>query len=324
LNDLALIPIADTLPATLSHAEMASAIGYAENATSGATRIAYESDWRAWVAFCTERGACPLPGHPGVVAAFLSAQADAGRKASSIGRSAASIAYHHKQAGIDPSPTAMAGVKAVMKGIRRTLGTTPTKKHAATADIVMRMLAQCGDNLIGKRDRALIAIGMAGAFRRSELIALTTDDIEVTKEGLLITIRRSKGDQEGAGQVVSLPHGHHIRPVEALTSWLDSAGITESGGVLFKPIKLGGRIVDKPMRGSDVARVVKKLVGRAGLDRTVFSAHSLRSGFLSSAAEHNASVWKMQEQSRHRSLDTLSGYVRSKNRFQQHAGSGFL
>jgi integrase len=132
--------------------------------------------------------------------------------------------------------------RAVMKGIRRTLGTAPVKKHAATADIVMRMLAQCDDSLIGRRDRALIAVGMAGAFRRSELIALTTDDIETTKEGLLITIRRSKGDQEGAGQVVSLPHGHHIRPVEALDQWLDSAGITS--GLLFRSVALGGRLGD--------------------------------------------------------------------------------
>jgi integrase len=317
----ALITLDALAPGALTTAEIGATMSYAVNATSDATRAAYESDWRAWLAFCADRGATPLPGHPGMVAAFLSAQADAGRKASSIGRSAASIAYHHKQAGIDPGPTASAGVRAVMKGIRRTIGTAPVKKHAATADIVMKMLAQCGDDLIGRRDRALVAVGMAGAFRRSELIALTTDDVEHTKEGLLITIRRSKGDQEGAGQVVSLPHGHHIRPVEALSLYLDMAGITE--GLLFRSVALGGRL-GEAMRGNSVARVVKKLIARAGLDHADFSAHSLRSGFLSSAAEHNASVWKMQEQSRHRSLDTLSGYVRSKNRFQQHAGSGFL
>ena len=215
-------------------------------------------------------------------------------------------------------------MRAVMKGIRRTLGTAPVKKHAATADIVMKMLAQCDDSLIGRRDRALIAVGMAGAFRRSELIALTTGDLETTKEGLLITIRRSKGDQEGAGQVVSLPHGHHIRPVEALSQWLEAAGINDTGGVLFRPIRVGGLVCDKPMRGNDVARVTKKLVARAGLDASVFSAHSLRSGFLSSAAEHKADVWAMQRQSRHRSLDTLAGYIQSKNLFVGHAGSGFL
>jgi integrase len=170
--------------------------------------------------------------------------------------------------------TASAGVRAVMKGIRRTLGGAPTKKHAATADIVMKMLAQCDDSLIGRWDRALITVGMTGAFRHSELAALTTDDIETTKEGLLITIRRirrSKGDQEGAGQVGSLPQGHHIRLVDALKAWLNSAGITS--GLLFRSVALGQ---GDAMTGGGIARVVKKLIACAGLDRKDFSAHSLR------------------------------------------------
>jgi integrase len=320
MNDLALIH-PEQLPGNLSVAEIDATMAYAENATADSTRIAYASDWASWVAYASARGAQALPAHPGVVAAFLSAQADAGRKAASIGRSAASIAYHHKQAGFDPSPTASAGVRAVMKGIRRTIGTAPVKKHAATADIVLKMLAQCDDSLIGRRDRALIAVGMAGAFRRSELTALTTDDIETTKEGVLITIRRSKGDQEGAGQVVSLPHGHHIRPVEALDAWLNSAGITD--GLLFRSVARGGRLGDA-MTGGAIARVVKKLIANAGLDRKDFSAHSLRSGFLSSAAEHKADVFAMQRQSRHKSLDVLSGYVQSRSLFVGHAGAGFL
>ena len=317
----ALIKLPEQLPGTLTTAEIDAAMAYAEASHAESTRAAYGRDWRAWCAYATARGASTLPGHPGIIAAWISAQADAGRKASSIGRSVAALAYYHLQAGIDPSPTATAGVRAVMKGIRRKLGTAPVKKHAATADIVMTMLKQCGDDLIGRRDRALIAVGMAGAFRRSELAALTTDDIEQTKEGLLITIRRSKGDQEGAGQVVSLPHGHHIRPVEALEAWLDSAGI--SSGLLFRSVALGNRLGDE-LSGNAIARIVKKLAARAGLDRLVFSAHSLRSGFLSSAAEHKADVWAMQRQSRHKNLDVLAGYIQSKSLFVGHAGSGFL
>jgi integrase len=280
-------------------------------------------DWADFAAWVAHRGGTALPAHQGLVAAYLSHLALAGLKVSTIGRRCAAIADKHRQAGYDPSPTATAGVRAVMKGIRRTIGIAPVKKHAATADIVMKMLAQCDDSMIGRRDRALIAVGMAGAFRRSELVALTTNDIEHTKEGLLITIRRSKGDQEGAGQVVSLPHGHHIRPVEALSVWLDSAGITDSGAVLFRSVKLGGRLGDA-MTGAAVARIVKKLIDRAGLDPQVFAAHSLRSGFLSSAAEYKADVWAMQRQSRHRSLDVLSGYIQSRSLFVGHAGSGFL
>ena len=120
---------------------------------------------------------------------------------------------------------------------------------------------------------------------------------------------------------MSIPHGHHIRPVEALDESLAASGITT--GDIFRSVRLGGTL-GRPLLGDSVARVVKKLIARAGLDPKDFSAHSLLSGFLSSAAEHKADVFKMQEQSRHKSLDVLSGYVRSKNRFVQHAGAGFL
>ena len=322
MNELTLIEPGG-VPGNLSEAEIGSAMEYALASHAPTTLVAYAADYAAWVAYAIAHDACPMPPHAGVVAAWLSAMADAGRKASSIGRAAAALAYYSKQNGIDPPVTATAAVRAVMKGIRRTLGTAPVKKHAATADIVLRMLAHCDDSLIGRRDRALIAVGMAGAFRRSELIALTTDDLETTKEGLLITIRRSKGDQEGVGQVVSLPHGHHIRPVEALDLWLTAAGIAGATQPLFRPVKLGGSL-GGAMRGADVARVVKKLIALAGLDGADFSAHSLRSGFLSSAAEHKADVFAMQRQSRHKSLDILSGYVQSRSLFVGHAGAGFL
>jgi integrase len=308
----------------LTVAEIDATMAYAEAEKAASTRTAYAADWADFSVWCLSRGAVALPAHQGVVAAYLSGLADAGKKASTIGRRVAAIADRHRAAGYDPSPTASAGVKAVMKGIRRTIGVAVTKKHAATADIVTKMLACCDDSLIGKRDRALIAVGMAGAFRRSELIALTTDCIEETKEGLLITIRRSKGDQEGAGQVVSLPHGHHIRPVEALAQWIEAALLpTDGKQIIFRSVKLGGKL-GGPLHGNGVARIVKKLIARAGLDRTVFSAHSLRSGFLSSAAEHKADVWAMQRHSRHRSIDVLAGYIQSKSLFIGHAGAGFL
>jgi site-specific recombinase XerD len=321
MNELTLIQT-ETLPGNLTVAEVDATMAYAEAEKAPSTRLAYSADWRHFSIWCLSRGATALPAHQGIVAAYLSSLAATGKKAATIGRRAAAIAHYHRQAGHD-APTNAAGVKATMRGIRRTIGTAKAKKTAATADIVMRMLAQCDDSLIGRRDRALIAVGMAGAFRRSELVALTTDDVEHTKEGLLITIRRSKGDQEGAGQVVSLPHGHHIRPCEALEGWLTAAGIAGSGQPLFRSVALGGRL-GGPLTGDVVARVVKKLVARAGLEGADFSAHSLRSGFLSSAAEHRADVFAMQRQSRHKNLQVLAGYIQSKSLFIGHAGAGFL
>jgi hypothetical protein len=104
LHDL--IPIADALTGNLTVAEIDRAIHFARSATAPGTLAAYASDYKSWVAFCTERGACPMPPHAGVVAVWLSAQADAGRKASLIGRAAAALAFYSKQAGIDPPVTA--------------------------------------------------------------------------------------------------------------------------------------------------------------------------------------------------------------------------
>ena len=145
------------------------------------------------------RGATALPAHVGIVAAYLSSLADSGRKASTIGRRAAAIGYHHKMAGHEP-PTGSEGVKAVLRGIRRTIGAAKQGKAPATADLIGQMLALCPDNMIGRRDRALLCLGFAGAFRRSELCALEVADLTEVPDGLRILIRRSKGDQEGQGQ----------------------------------------------------------------------------------------------------------------------------
>jgi site-specific recombinase XerD len=320
MNDLVIIA-PHTMPGTLTTAKIDLTTEYVTTEKAPATRIAYDADWRHFSVWCLSRGAQALPAHQGIVAAYLSHLASSELKASTIGRRCTAIADRHKQAEIDPSPTAAAGVRAVMKGIRRTLGTTPVKKHAATADIIGKLMARRGDGPIGRRDRALIAVGIAGTFRRSELVALTTSDVETTKEGVLITIRRSKGDQEGAGQVMSLPHGHHISPVEALEQWLAAADV--SSGNISRSFALGGRL-GGALTGNAVARIVKKLIARAGLDRADFSAHNLRGGFLSSAAEHKADVFAMQRQSRHKNLDVLPGYAQYRSLLVGHAGSGFL
>ena len=161
----------------------------------------------------------------GIVAAYLSGLADSGRKASTIGRRAAAIGYRHKQAGFE-APTNLEAVKAVLRGIRRTIGTARAGKAPATADLMRQMLDCCDDSLRGKRDRALLCLGFAGAFRRSELVALQVEDLVEVPDGLRVLIRRSKGDQEGAGQEVPILRGTKLRPVAAVEDWLAAAEIS--------------------------------------------------------------------------------------------------
>jgi integrase len=188
----------------------------------------------------------------------------------------------------------------------------------ATADVLMQMLALCPDNMIGKRDRALLALGFAGAFRRSELCALEVADLVEVPDGLRVVIRRSKTDQTGEGQEVAIPRGYKLRPVEAVQTWLAAAEI--STGPVFRAVALGGRVSTEPPADDSASRIGKRYAGRVGLEVATFAGHSLCSGFLTSAAN----VFKMAEVSRHKSLDTLRGYVRRVDLFKEHAGAAFL
>ena len=176
--------------------------------------------------------------------------------------------------------------------------------------------------MIGRRDRALLALGFAGAFRRSELCALQVDDLVEVPDGLRVLIRRSKTDQTGEGQEVAIPRGYKLRPVEAVQTWLAAAEI--SSGPVFRAVALGGKVSDRVLADDSASRIVKRYARWVGLEASTFSGHSLRSGFLTSAAESGASIWKLAEVSRHRSLGTLRGYVRRVDLFKEHAGAAFL
>ena len=150
-----------------------------------------------------------------------------------------------------------------MKGIRRTIGTAKEQKAPATADLIMKMLAHIPDTLGGKRDWALIALGFAGAFRRSELVALTMADLVEAPDGYRVLIRHSKTDQDGQGQEVAIPRGYRLRPVEAVQTWLAAAEIND--GPVFRPVLKGGRLQPVALKDHAVAAVVKRYAELAGL-----------------------------------------------------------
>jgi site-specific recombinase XerD len=168
-----------------------------------------------------------------------------------------------------------------------------------------------------------LLIGFAGALRRSELVALDVSDLEESAEGFIIRIRRSKTDQEGIGDFVSVPYGSQLRPVRALKDWLDAASITE--GPVFRPIRRGGKVVEpEQLTDRSVANIVKAHVAALGLDAAAFSGHSLRSGFVTSALQAGADVLRVMDVTRHRQVNTLRVYDRRAKAFKQHAGETFL
>ena len=285
-----------------------------------ATRRAYAADVQAFKAWCDAQQVEALPASSEVVCLFLAAQAEAGKSASTIGRRLAAIRYLHREAGL-LNPCDAELVTATMAGIKRTLGTAQRQVAPATADVLAAMLATCGDSVKGKRDRALLVIGFGGALRRSELVRLQVADLEWLDAGLRVKIRRSKADQESKGQTIAILDGANLRAKAVLQDWLQAAGITE--GLLFRSVGKGGK-VRQAMTDRAVANIIKERAEAAGLDAAQFSGHSLRSGFLTSAAGAGASSFKMMEVSRHKQIQTLAGYVRQADQFKQHAGAAFM
>jgi integrase len=174
------------------------------------------------------------------------------------------------------------------------------------------------------RDRALLLLGFAGAFRRSELVGLDVDHLTQRDEGLSILIASSKTDQEGRGQVVAIPRvpDSPYCPVRAVLDWLVVAAI--SSGPVFRRVNRGDTVGESRLTAQSVALIIKALAAKVELDPARYAGHSLRSGFLTSAAHNRASIFKMADQSRHKSLDVLREYVRSEERFDDHAADGLL
>ena len=321
---IAVVDGRDMLPA-LPPVEVERAKDYARASRAASTRRVYESDWKHFTAWCRDRDVPTLPAAAAVVAVYLASEKDRGLSPLTIGRKLAAIGWMHRNAGYQPPQKSEQGlaILSVMAGIRRAAHPAPVKKTAADADITRDILrAIAGDGLREIRDRAVIAFGMLSAMRRSELVAMRVEDLERRPEGMLGFVRRSKGDQEGKGETIPVPAGRRIRPVELLEAWLDAAGITD-GFVFRRLTRCGTRARTEPMADQAVARIVQARAAAAGYDRSEYAGHSLRAGFLTSAARAGASIFKMKEVSRHKSLDVLAGYVRDAQAFTDHAGEDF-
>jgi site-specific recombinase XerD len=293
------------------------------DALSDATKKAYLSDWRIFNDFCIVNNCSALPAEQSILIAFLTEQATQNKAVQTIRRRLAAIKFMHNIKGFDVNITDKI-ISLILRGIARQATTRPTaQKKPIGAVLLSQMLACCDtDNLIGKRDKALLLFGFSGAFRRSEICNLTLDDLEETPDGLKVHLKYSKGDQFGQGQIVALPHGRKMGVISALKDYLKTAQIYN--GFVFRSIAKGGNVIGTQLTPLSVALIVKKYITATGYNSDDYAAHSMRSGFLTEAAQNGASLFKMLEVSRHKSADTLLGYIRNSELFKNHAGQEFL
>lgn len=291
-------------------------LDYLQAATPLNTRRAYASDLRHFQAWGGR-----IPASEVMVAEYLAAHADQLAPAT-LARRLAAIAKAHRVHGL-PSPTGSALVRATLRGIRRVHGRPPRQAAPLLPDDLRAIVSTLGDDLRDLRDRALLLIGFAGAFRRSELVAIDCRDIEWVSEGILITLRRSKTDQEGRGRRVAIPKVQGpLCPVRALKVWLSAARIAE--GPVFRPIDRHKNVSMRALTPDAVARVIKARVAATRLNPERHSGHSLRAGLATSAAAAGVPSWKIREQTGHASDAVLAHYIRNGRVLARNAVAGLL
>jgi integrase len=282
--------------------------GYASQARSERTRLAYSWQWRRFTRWCARHQLTCLPAASGTVAMYLSAGADGGLAVATLAQALAAIGEAHRLAGHE-SPRGAAVVRETWKGIRRAIGISQRRVAPLLVEDLRLLIAALPNTLIGKRDRAMMLVGFAGAFRRGELVGLTVADLFFADAGLIVRVRRSKTDQEGAGIMIGIPRGalEATCPVRALKAWLEAACVYD--GSVFRAVDRHGK-VRGGLQARDAARILKRRVSAAGLDASRYSGHSLRAGLATSSAKAGKSDRSIMRQGRWSSRAMVDRYVR--------------
>lgn len=328
---------------------------FREGSHAAGTRRKYAEDFEQFEQWCGRLGVKPVPAEPGLVALYVHALAEPDASnpprvrrspygtrgpepgqgpmhPSSITRVAAAIRYAHALRGLG-SPTAHPLVQEALRAARRTLGVAPRRRvQAAVAEVVRRMVTGLDDSPRHRRDRALITLGFAGAFRRAALVSLDLADVVRVPEGLEVRLRRDKTDQAGAGRTLTIAPGAQAAtcPVRAVLAWVEClAALGHAEGPLFRYIDRHGNVRPAHRRAASdrlgaqsVALVVQRRARAVGLDPSRFAGHSLRAGFVTSATRAGKSVPKIMEQTGHRSANTVMAYVREADRWRDPASGG--
>ena len=298
-------------------------------ARSENTRAAYEKGWRCFVSWCQEADLVPEEAKSEDVVRFFIAMASNGRSGGR--RPLALNTLRLYRSGLNdrwrtmgsPSPASARIVDEILQGLARLRGDTPRRVKALREHQILAMLESCGGGLHGLRDAAVLSLGFAAALRRSELCKLRTTDLERKgTAGMIVHVRRSKTDAQGTGQRVAVLEGKAVKPVAHVERWLRTTGIEK--GFVFQTLLGGGVASGRPLDPGDVARIIKRYAHRIGLDPREYSGHSLRAGFVTSAAVHRARIDKIMEVTRHRNAQTVLKYIRDEESFVDHAGASFL
>jgi len=298
-------------------------IDYQKIAHSPRTILEYEGDWKDFTEFCDANARKSIPAAPETIAAYIASRAPRHR-VSTIKRRLCAIKHMLAVNGIECNLRAPV-VRNTLLGIQRHHGTSQDQKEAITPKMLRDILTQIkGDYDKVVRDRALLLMAFAGAFRRSEICNLRLSQLKFDERGVTIFLPKSKTDQLGKGRYVGVPYirDKTVCPVIALQAWIQLAGVCDDG-YIFRGFDCRGNLQDKPISTNSFVQIIKTLVrrhfvaegfskGDADVLAEKYSGHSFRAGFVTAAAQSGASDWEIATQTGHKSMDILKRYIRGR------------
>ena len=290
-----------------------------QKAKADNTIKAYSADWRDFADWCEHHKLTALPAAPETIVNYINDLAD-DAKANTVSRRITAISENHIAAGYDRenNPAKAGIVRAAMSSIRREKGTFQHGKSPILLETIELLASNfTGSDLPTLRDKALLLLGFAGAFRRSELVSIQVEDLTFTPQGLIIFIPKAKGDQLGKGSTIAIPYAPDAKicAVRAVHEWLEVSGI--KSGPLFRAFKRNMAIRNDQLSDKSVALIVKRHIKKAGLDEADFAGHSLRRGFATSAAQHDIDTLSIMRQTRHKSEKMVHRYIEQGNLFKE-------
>ncbi|MEK4510131.1 site-specific integrase [Paenibacillus sp. FSL K6-2524] len=279
------------------------------------TSKGYKTDWNHFISWCSKNGYDSLPVNDEAYAIYITTLALSGYKTSTITRRMSAISQAHFVAGYC-SPKTLT-VRMVIAGIRRAYGIKEIGKHPLHVDMLKSILNMLPNNLKGSRDKAILLIGFSGAFRRSEVVAIDVEHLHFNDTGLLIEMRKSITNQKKAGETVVIPYGvcRNTCPVKAVQDWIKNSGIKM--GPLFRSINRHGQMYVNRLSDKAISLILKEYVKAAGFNEEFYSSHSLRVGFVVSAAMTGKSEQSIMAHTRLKTDRIISKYIQMAHMIQE-------
>jgi integrase len=232
--------------------------------------------------------------------------------------------WHVHQGFADPASTPT--VRKTLAGIARMHGKPKQKAKALPVEDLECIVAHLAtlDTLKAKRDNALLQVGYFGGFRRSEIVSLDVAYVAWEPEGLVITLPRSKTDQQGEGIIKAIPYGNGpCCPATALRTWINAADI--ASGPLFRPISKWNDVGAAALHAGSVNTILEACAKLVQLDYVpLLSSHSLRRGMATSAYRAGADFRDIKRQGGWRHDGTVQGYIEEAGQFQENAAGSLL